>query len=165
MYEYAPRFQKKKEKLLTLDVLIIGLAVYFLSYVPGILYPAALQTAGFAGLGVAILLYSMLLSRRYAYSLEETEAGKVDFIITEYYGKRATVVCRVARDSVREVILRTGETKKKIAEEQRAKSRYSYTGVLFDEERYYLCIEEAGERFVVEICASNDLLEHLSVYL
>ncbi len=158
MYEYAPQFAKKKEKLLTALVLVIGLLVYFVAYIPGVQYGALFQIAGICGLAVMILLFSMVISRNYVYTVEETEEGDTDFVITELYGRRRMVVCRVSVTSIRMALPRTGDTKKQFASEKNGKRVYNYTGVLFDEERYFLKIYEGGEEFLVQICANKDLI-------
>ena len=158
MYEYAPKFQKKKEKLLTALLLVLGLLVYFASYIPGVLYGALFQIAGICGLAAMILLFSLVIARNYVYTVKEDEDGSLDFIITEFYGKRRTVVCRVSVASVCMAIPRTKETKAQFASEKNGKRVYNYTGVLFDEDRYYLKISEGGETFLVQNCANKDLL-------
>ena len=163
MYEYAPVFAKKKEKLLTFGLLAVGLLVCASSYVLGafdVAYYAIPQLLGIGCIVAMILLFSLVLSRRYVYSVEESESGGMDFVITEYYGRRRTVVCRVSVTSVRMAIpyISGGKTNAKDFDGR----FYRYTGVLFDEERYNLHIEEAGERFVVQICANKDLISILT---
>ena len=160
MYEYAPVFPKKKEKLLTFGLLALGLLICASSYILGGLgvdYYAYPQLIGLACIVAMILLFSLVLARRYVYTIEETASGDADFIITEFYGRRRTVVCRVSVSSVRMAIPYVAGRKRT------SKDRfYRYTGVLFDEERYDLHIEEAGESFVVQICANKDLISLLT---
>ncbi len=158
MYEYAPKFAKKKEKLLTALVLVIGLLIYFVSFIPGVPYGALFQIAGVCGIAAMILLFSMVVARNYVYAIEEDEDGSLDFIITELYGRRRMVVCRVSLTSVSMALPRTEETRAQLSSEKSGKRIYNYTGVLFDEERYYLRITEGGETFLVQICANKDLI-------
>lgn len=163
MYEYAPMFEKKKEKLLTVGFLLLGLALYFTgTLIPGLPMPGLFQVLGVFALTVMILLFSLCLSRRYVYRIEEKRDGGVDFIITEYYGRRITVVCRVAVESVMTAIPVNTETRKSVASPKAKNRVYNYTGVLFGEDRRYLRIEEAGECFFVQICATDDLIRLLT---
>ncbi|MBQ9784748.1 MAG: hypothetical protein IJW29_04535 [Clostridia bacterium] len=158
MYEYAPKFEKKKEKRLTALVLVVGLLIYFVSYIPNVPYGVLFQIAGICGMAAMILLFSLVVARNYVYTVKEDEEGELDFIITEFYGKRRTVVCRVSVSSIRMAIPCNEETQAQLASEKNGKRLYNYTGVLFDEERYCLKIVEGGETFLVKICANKDLI-------
>lgn len=162
MYEYAPTFAKKKEKLLAFGLLALGLGIYFTAFLPQAPYPALLQILGVFCLCGMILVYSLVIAKRYVYAIEQNEEGSADFIITEYTGRRRTVVCRVSLSSVLMAVPCNEETRKKYAAECRGKHFYRYTGVLFDEARYYLRMEECGESFWVQICANKDLIAALT---
>ena len=161
IYEYAPRFQKKKEKLLSYAMIGLAAALIAVSYVPGIPYPGYIQLFGMGALVVMIMIYSMYVAHHYSYRIEEREGNAPDFIITEYYGRRVTVVCRVSVTSVMSATPWNEETKKRFAEQKKGKQSYIYTGVLFDEAQYVLDIEEDGARFFVRICADDSLIHLL----
>ncbi len=165
MYEYAPRFQKKKEKVLCWFFALIGcLLVLLPSFLGELLpFPAAVQALGVGCIAVMILIFSLVVSKHYIYSITEAdEDGNVDLLITECAGPRRTVVCRVSVTSVLEVIPVTEETRKTYASRASGMQQYNYTGVLFGEDQRYLKIEEGGESFLVRICATDDLLSHLN---
>lgn len=163
MYEYAPVFEKKKEKQLTYGLMAAGLALYLAgAFIPSLPSPGLFQLLGIFCLVGMILLFSLCISKRYVYSIDETESGGVDFIITEYYGRRITVVCRVSVGSVMAAIPVNEETRKNFASHKAGNRVYNYTGVLFGEERWYLKIEENEERFLVQICANDDLIRLLT---
>lgn len=162
MIEYAPKFAKKKEKLLTFSALAVGLLVYFASYIPGVPYGVLFQIAGIGGIAVMILLFSLVIARNYVYSIEADENGVLDFVILEYYGRRRTVVCRVAVESVEMAVPRNEETLAAYKSDRKGKHAYNYTGVLYDEERWFLRISEGGEVFFVQICANKDLISALT---
>lgn len=161
MYEYAPVFAKKKEKMLTVLALVAGLAVYFVSYIPNIGYGVLFQLVGICGIAVMILLFSLVISRRYVYTVAPNHDGNMDFVITECYGRRRTVVCRVSVTSVQMAFPRTAEKREFLDAKKSGWRVYNYTGVLFDEQRYYLKIDECGERFLIQICANSDLISAL----
>ncbi len=162
MYEYAPVFAKKKEKLLTYGFLGLGLLLFATSWIPSIPYPALFQLFGVFALAAMILLFSLCLSKRYVYAVEEKEDGMPDFVITEYYGRRVTVVCRVSVHSVHAAIPWKQETRRQLTEFKKGKQYFCYTGVLFDEEQYGLLIEENGMSLLVRICSDEGLIRCLT---
>ena len=161
-YDYAPRFQKKKEKLLAYGMLGIAALLLVTSYIPNIPYPGMIQTVALGAIVTMIMVFSMCIAHHYNYTIEARENGDADFIITEYYGRRVTVVCRVAVSSVMAAIPWNEESKKAFAEQKKGRHSYVYTGVLFDEKQYCLDIEEDGTRFFVRICADETLIRMLT---
>lgn len=158
MYVYHPKFQKKKEKLVAWFLVALGVILYITSQYPGAPIPGVWQILGVCSLAGSILIISMCILRSYSYELVEGEgAGKIDFIITEHYSRRKTVVCRVGLDSVVSVVPYDPNWKKE------KNTVYTYTGVLFDEKRYLVEMEAHGEHFFLIICADETLLKHLSV--
>ena len=162
MYAYRPKFQKKKEKLLAWFLTALGMILYITARIPGAPVPGILQILGVFCLAGMILLVSMCVMRRYEYVLEQNEDGEVDFIITEYYGRRTTVVCRVSLTDVRSVLPLTKETEEQHKALKKQGSHYSYTGLLFDEKRYLVEMQAHGEHIFVRICADEALLKLLS---
>ncbi len=162
MYCYAPTFKKKKEKLICLLSVVAGLFLYLLpSFVPTLPMPGIFQILGIGCFVVMILVFSLCIAKHYTYSLEEGEDGRLDFIITERYGRRITVVCRVSHAAVQSATPVTEENRKDFSQKRTGCPVYRYTGVLFGEERYFLKLEEADESFYVEICANHDLISYL----
>ena len=160
-YEYAPRFQKKKEKLLCYGLLGLAAALIALSYVPGVPYPGYVQLLGMGAIVAMIMIFSMCVAHHYAYRIVECENGELDFVVTEYYGKRVTVVCRVAVASVVSATPWNKETRKRFFEQKKGVPSYVYSGVLFDEAQYVLDVDEGGTRFFVRICADETLIRLL----
>ena len=155
MYLYSPKFEKKKEKLLSLFLAVLGVALYFASQFPGAPVPGVIQILGVGCLAGAILLISMCVLRSYSYELLEGEEGKTDFVIAEHYSRRKTVVCRVALADVVSVVPLDPNWKKG------KETLYTYTGVLFDEKRYLVEMNAHGEHFYVVICADETLMNLL----
>jgi hypothetical protein len=156
MYVYSPKFEKKKEKLLSLFLAVLGVALYFASQFPGAPVPGVIQILGVGCLAGAILLISMCVLRSYSYEVVEDEEGKTDFVIAEHYSRRKTVVCRVALADVVSVVPLDPDWKKG------KETLYTYTGVLFDEKRYLVEMNTHGEHLFVIICADEALLDLLS---
>ena len=160
-YEYVPTLPKKKEKLLSLFLLLLGAALFLGSMLPGLSLPWILQLLSFAFFVAFVMVFSLCIMRSYVYTVEEGREGELDFIITEHYGRRRTVVCRVALSSVISADAACTKVEKRAADEK----RFVYTGVLFDVPRSLVRIEEAGERFSVCICADDALLRLLNEHI
>ena len=157
MYAYHPQFKKKKEKLLAWFLVAIGVVLYITSQYPGAPIPGILQILGVCSLAGSILLVSMCVLRSYSYEIVEgEEEEKRDFVITEHYSRRKTVVCRVGIDDV--VSVQELDPKWKKGQE----TLYTYTSILFDEKRYLVEMQAHGEHFFVIICADEALLKLLT---
>jgi len=157
MYAYHPQFKKKKEKLLAWFLVALGIVLYITSQYPGAPIPGILQIIGVCSFAGSILIVSMCILRSYSYEMVEgEEEGKRDFVITEHYSRRKTVVCRVGIEDIVSVVPYDPNSKKE------KNTVYSYTGVLFDEKRYLLEMNAHGEHFFVIICADEILLRLLT---
>jgi hypothetical protein len=157
MYAYRPTFKKKKEKLLAWFLTALGIILYITARIPGAPVPGILQILGVFCLAGMILLVSMCIMRRYEYVLEQNDDETVDFIITEYYGRRTTVVCRVSLAEVCSVLPLTKETEEQYKALKKQGTHYSYTGLLFDEKRYLVEMQAHGEHIFIRICADETL--------
>ena len=156
MYVYHPDFKKKKEKLLAWFLVALGAALYVASQFPSVPVPGVIQILGVGALAGCILIVSMYILRSYSYEITEDEDGKRDFLITEHYSRRKTVVCRVGLEDVISVVPYDPNWKKE------KQTVYTYTGVLFDEDRYLVEMNTHGEHIFVIICADQSLLELLA---
>ena len=83
MYQYNPQFKKKKEKLLSLAMAILGVVLYASSQIPNAPFPGLIQILGICALAGCILLISMCILRSYSYELVCGEGEATDFVITE----------------------------------------------------------------------------------
>ena len=164
MYEYTPKFEKKKEKLLSLFIIALSVILYVVAASGKLPSPGIFQMLSLCGITAGILLLSMYVLRRYTYRIEAREEGseELDFVIVEYTGKRGITVCRVSLSSVIEVVRLTEQTKPVLQQAKKGKHFYNYTGVLFDEEQYCAHLEECGETFFVYFCPDEKLLKYLN---
>ena len=160
MYEYHPQFKKKKEKLLAWFFAALGVVLYFSAQFPGAPVPGVIQILAICSLAGCILVLSMCILRSYSYELTANEEGELDFTITEFYSRRKTVVCRVGLDDVKSVAVYDPNWKKKTSKEKI--TVYTYTSVLFNEDRYLVEMNAHGEHFYVIICADETLLNLLT---
>lgn len=158
MYAYHPQFKKKKEKLLAWFLVALGVVLYITSQYPGAPIPGVLQIVGIGSLAGSILLVSMCILRSYSYEIVEgEEEGTRDFVITEHYSRRKTVVCRVGLGDVISVKELDPKWKK-----EKESALYTYTGILFDEKRYLVEMQAHDEHFFVIICADEALVKFLT---
>lgn len=165
MYEYTPKTDKKKEKLIFLGLLVIAAIFYVGSLLPFMPFPAVFQFVAFAALAVAIVVVSKFMICHYVYRIEPSETspdGGMDFVITECVGKRKTVVCRVERSAIVSVTPITRENKKALADLHRGKDVYRYMGEMFAENRYLVKIEQYGAELYIYILSDEGLLTAIS---
>ena len=156
MYAYHPQFKKKKEKIFAWFLVALGVVLYITSQYPAAPVPGILQILGVCSLAGSILIVSMCILRSYSYEIVEEEEGTRDFVITEHYSRRKTVVCRVGLGDVISVKELDPKWKK-----EKESALYTYTGILFDEKRYLVEMQAHGEHFFVIICADETLLNLL----
>jgi len=165
MYEYSPTLTKRKERLISILLLFLGLCLFGFSQVEGIPFPIIYQALGLFSLTATIILISRYLMRRYVYSIVPRENGPADgvpdFVVTEYYGRRISVVCRVSLADVEEILPITKETKKTVREKQKGRLFYDYTADLFSQNRYLLTITDGEHRFSARLLADEELLKWL----
>lgn len=165
MYEYAPQFEKKKEKLLALTLAALGVGIYFAAYVPGVPFPGVIQLLAMGLIAATILILTMYVLRRYRYRVEAregaTETATPDFVIVEHYGRRETVVCRVSLSSILSVLPVDAAHESEVRAAKESKHFYNYTGLLFDRSCYCVKMEEGGTPFYILLCADERLLELL----
>ncbi len=163
MYKYTPNCEKKMEKLLTVALFLIGLLLFLaVPLFPSLPYPVIYQVLGLASLTGGVMVVSLCLMRSYTYSLEPSgrDGGTtLDFIITERYGRRVTVVCRVAASAVKMSAPFNTDTRARLKSICKGHPYYNYTGLLFlNEGQYVLRLEQEGTTFFVRICADNELI-------
>lgn len=161
MYEYAPQFVKKKEKRLTYGFLGLAAVLFAASMIPGLPLPWVLQLLAVFAIVPMVSIFSLCLSRRYVYTVSAEEGRAPDFVITEYYGRRRAVVCRISVASVKQVLPWERGVREKIGATAPDVQFFSYTGVLFGEGQYALFAEESGVSFLLRICADDGLLRAL----
>ena len=94
----APTPDKRREKHLVLLLAILGILLFALSGLPGMLLPALWQILAVASLTFAVYVLALCLLRRYVYAIEPREnapaEAPLDLTVTQICGKRRTVVAR-----------------------------------------------------------------------
>lgn len=158
----APTPDKRREKHLVFLLTILGILLFVISGLPGMLLPGLWQLFAVASLAFAIYVLALCLLRRYVYALEPREnapaEAPLDFTVTELRGKRRTVVARFSVEDLREIRPVTEGNRRAVAKEMRGKRCFDYSGVLFAEPTAYIEAEVSGETVFVKILAEERFL-------
>ena len=158
----APTPDKRREKHLVFLLMILGILLFVISGLPGMLLPGLWQLFAVASLAFAIYVLALCLLRRYVYALEPREnapaEAPLDFTVTELRGKRRTVVARFSVEDLREIRPITDGNRRTVAKEMRGKRCFDYSGVLFAEPTAYIEAEVSGETVFVKILAEERFL-------
>ena len=162
MYEYFPKEPKKKEQMLLFGFLIGGSFLYGISQIPNLPFPAILQVVSFFLFTGAVIVLSRYLLRNYAYRIEPREGFDVcDLTVTEYCGKRISVVCRISLSDVIAVRHVTVQEARSIARLQKGKTVYDYTCRISPENLYLLTVRNGEETYDLRIVADDGLVAFL----
>ena len=155
LYEFAPRLNKIREKIVMSVCLLLGSLAYGVSGFFS--YPALYQLLAVTLLAGAVLVIVRYLLRDYVYAIHADEGGEAcELVIVEILGKKQTVVCRVSLADVRSILPRVLFSK---LERGRDAEVYRYVSEMFPERAFYLEIANEEKRFFVEICADRTLEE------
>lgn len=162
MYQYDPKPEKKREKLLVFGMLSLALLLFVVSKMPNMKYPAFFQLFAVCFLAAAVFVASRCLLRRYVYQIEPGTDENVtpDFTVTEYYGNHVTVVCRISAADVEKILPVTAQNRKEISSMIRKKRVYYYTATLWANNKYLLLVRDEDETFYMHILADSRLLSY-----
>ncbi len=165
MYEYIPTAKKKREFWTVAILSVLAAFLFGFSTQPFCPYPAFWQLASVLLLVAVIMLVSNCLLRGFVYRVaprEDTdEESPCDFTVTECYGKRKTVVCRISLADIVEITPITAETRKLLAKSTRGKPTYRYYAELSPQNSYLLTVQNGEEHFYLFIVADERLIEML----
>lgn len=168
MYDYRPVYPKKGEKWLSAGLLALAVSLFAVAARPGTPFPALFQLCGVGALAGMTLVICLCLMKSYSYRIEPrqgaAEGTPPDFVITETYGRRITVVCRVSVNSVLSATPWSRENAKAFRRNRHREPCYRYTGLIFAREEYCLAVCENEVSFFVRICADSDLIRLLTTH-
>lgn len=167
-YEYEDKSPKTRELILTVSFLAAGLCLLFISQIPSIGFPSLYQLGMMVCLVTSIMLFTRYFTRRYVYTVlpregEEAEAS-LDFTVTEYYGRRVEVVCRISLADIAAATRVNKQNQAQISERQRKKRVYHYTSHLSSPRLCVLEVQDGEDCFFIRIQADDVLLEKLKFY-
>ena len=168
MYEYVPKSRKVREKIVLGVSLALAAACFGIANIPGVLFDSIYQLLMVFCLMCAILVTLRWLMRNYIYRVEPRANGQPgdppDFTVTERYGNRISVVCRISVADLRRVIRVTRKNKSEISAMQKRKRVYHYTASMLPENHYVLVAEDADEEIFLHICADEGLIRIFAQY-
>jgi hypothetical protein len=160
MYEYSPKDKKTREKSIFWISLVMGSFCFTVSGMEGIALPFLYQLFAvlfFAGSVVVAVRYLM---RSYRYCLEQTDGG-IDFTVTEQYGKRIAVVCRISLEEILEIRraseMDRSETKRWIGK----KFLYPYVASIRPKDSAYLLVQSNETQYLIKLCADQGLIDRI----
>ena len=163
MYEYFPKEPKKRERLLLACLAVGAFSLYGISRIPAMPFPAIWQLLAVVLLGGVVVVLTQYLIRDFCYRIEMSEDGAVpDFTVTEYCGKRITVVCRISLNDIVELRPITDKEYKHLTRTQKGRRVYDYTCRIDPGNLYLLTARDKDELYDVRIVADERLAEYLS---
>ncbi len=158
MYEYSPKEKKTREKALFWISLLLGSFSFGISSIEGIALPFLYQLFAVLFFTAAVVVAVRYLMRSYRYRLEQTDCG-IDFTVTEQYGKRITVICRISLEEIKEIRAASemdkGQTRKWIGQ----KLLYPYVASIRPKDLAYLLAQSNETQYLIKICADEGLID------
>lgn len=167
MYKNTPNPKNTAGKLTALITLIIGAALFGLSYT-NMIKPAWLsQIFGLILVAVAIYIASVYLLRRYTFIIEasDTDTSVADFIITEQKNNRDITVCRIGVDEIISARVVTPQNKKTVAEERKSMKRYSYDTQFAPNRQIEIVAQYEDEKLSIIVTYDEKLLNILNSHI
>lgn len=163
MVEFSPKPQKKKEKTLLFGLLGIAVLLFVGAALPNNpIPPAILQLLAVVSLVGAVMVITRSLMRNYTYAITTEEGRTVpDLVVTEIYGAKISVVCRISLDDISEAEEVTRENRRALAERTRGRCVFRYTAELFPESLIFVTVTENGEPYYLWLSGGTDLLRCL----
>ena len=163
MYSYSPKPKKQKEKLICALLLAAGFALFLPSMHPQTPLPMLFQLGAVILLTVALMFGGRYLARNYTYAVERAEDGsdRLDLIVTEQYGRRLSVVCRISVDQIEVITPITPQNQKELAAMVKGKRVFTYVSELQPSGLRLLTVRMDEEVFYVKIDTNERLLQAL----
>ena len=163
MYSYSPKTNKQREKIVCAALFAAGIAIFLPTLHPQTPLPALFQLVSLLLLTAAISVLIRYLMRNYTYAVQECDRGGdiPDFVITEQYGKRLTVVCRVSVTEVEAAMPVTEENRLQIKEMTKGKRVFSYISEINPRDLYLITVRMENETVYLKIVADKTLISVL----
>lgn len=79
-------------------LLVVGFALWLALPGNGLWMIGRIGAVGLIAVGLCLAM--RWLARVYTYSLEQQDSGQIDFVVAEQNGRRCTIVCRVALETI-----------------------------------------------------------------
>lgn len=164
MYSYTPKLKKQREKLLSGALFALGIAVFLPTLYPKTPLPALFQLVSLLLLTASLSIFIRYLMRDYTYAVEksEKETDFPDLVITERYGKRLTVVCRVSVDEIETATPINAQNRKTLKETLKGKRLFTYVAEMQPRNLFLLKVRMDDEIFYLKVVADRELISILT---
>lgn len=166
MYQYEPKDPKKQEKLILLSLLVGAAILLSVASIPQMIYPVLLQLPAVLLFVAVVMIAGKCLLCRYSYRVEMRSGGAagepMDFLITQYQGDRASVVCRISVADIEEIVRSTPQSHKQIKQMLKKGRVYNYTARLSLNDAYLVTVRDGEELLYLWILADELLLSLLN---
>ncbi len=155
----TPERQNNIASLATLIGGIAGIVLFAASnYIP---YPSVAQIIGMVLLVIAVMM-AVRWQTRYRYRVsEDAEDGTVELSVVRLRGNKTMTLCRLALRDLREIDPCTPEDRKEHKQKYSADKIYNYCPDVLPAKSVYLHFEEAGQRIVLFLQASEEFLTRM----
>ncbi len=165
IYEYAPKSQKKKEKLTALMLVCMAVVLLVISALPNMILPALWQLGAVLALTFSIWFFVRFLIRSYVYAVcEGRQEGECDLVISERVGKRVGTVLRISCADVKEAVLVTKQNRSACKGMQRSVPCWQYYAEWNCENLYQLTVCSGETLYYVLLQADQKLLSFLNFH-
>ena len=153
---------ERENSIASLSTLICGITGFVLfaaaNYIP---YPSVAQMIGIVLLVIAVMM-AVRWQTRYRYRVsEDTEDGTVELSVVRLRGNKTMTLCRLALRDLREMDACTPENRKECKQKYHADKIYNYCPDVLPQRSVYLHFEEAGQKIVLCLQASEEFLTRL----
>lgn len=163
MYSFQSQSKKRREKRLFLVCLTPALLFLVLSLLQQTPAPMLCRLLSVTAATGAAFIASRYLLRRYRYSVAPCgdNDASLDLTVTEYFGRRTRVVCRVALSDIRNV---TRQKSKKGDHDEPIETVFSYVDEIDSLLFCFLTVHDKDSLCLIQILADDRLYDILSRY-
>ncbi len=163
MYEYSPKEKKTREKSLFWIALVLGSFCFAVSGMEKIVLPFLYQFFAILFFAAAVVVAVRYLMRSYRYRLEQTDRG-IDLAVTEQYGKKIGVVCRISIEEIVEIRAASEMDKRETRRWIGKKWLYPYVATIHPRDLTYLLVQSNETQYLIKICADHGLIDCIKHY-
>ena len=158
-YEYSPKPERRRERLLTGFLFSLAMVLMILSYLPTMTLPWIPQILAVGLLSGGVYFLARYLLRSFFYRLEESRLGGTDLVVVEKCGKRLQTVCRISTLDVSLAEKLSRENQKQLLAKTKGSRFYRYQAQTDPVDHYLLTFLENGETAYLLICADQRLID------
>ena len=160
MYEYTPKYTRKKEILTVVTLLVLAAILIIVSKTAGAPFPALWQLAAFVLLTAMIFITIRFLLRSYTCRVfpREDEMGEgMDLTVIERVRKHAQTVCRVSVSDIVDAEWLKKENRRALAEKRKGKRAWFYYAELNASNLCQLTVRDGEDCFYLILQADERL--------